>query len=142
MVSILLAIVAYRLLVLYIITVRNSVDPKLQALLSEIERFGASNDAVESDRAKKMLNLEADTARLIAILAQSSAATRALEIGTSNGYSTIWLAWAVGLASGRVVSIERDAQKHAMAQENLARAGVQDRVDLRLGDATTLVREI
>ena len=118
------------------------MDPNLLEFLTELERFGASNDAVESDRAKKMLNLESDTARLVAILARSSAATRVLEIGTSNGYSTIWLAWAVAPAGGRVVSIERDAQKHAMARQNLERAGLQDRVDLRLGDATTLVREV
>ncbi len=118
------------------------MDPKLQQLLSELEHFGASNDAVESDRAKKMLNLESDTARLVAILARSSAATRVLEIGTSNGYSTIWLAWSVAPAGGRVVSIERDVKKLTMAQENLTRAGFEDRVDLRLGDATTIVREI
>ena len=118
------------------------MDPKLRELLSELERFGASNDTAESNRAKKMLNLESDTARLVAILARSSAATRVLEIGTSNGYSTIWLAWSVGPAGGRVVSIERDARKHAMAQENLTRAGFYDRVDLRLGDATMIVREI
>lgn len=118
------------------------MDPNLLELLSELERFGASNDAVENDRAKKMLNLESDTARLVAILARSSAATRVLEIGTSNGYSTIWLAWAVAPAGGRVVSIERNPEKHAMARKNLERAGLQDRVDLRLGDATTLISGI
>ena len=89
-----------------------------------------------------MLNLEPETAGLVALLARSSAAERVLEIGTSNGYSTIWLAWATAPVGGRVTSIERNPAKHAMARDNLTRAGFQDRVDLRLGDATALVREL
>ena len=118
------------------------MDPRIRNLLSELERTGAANDAVETDRARKMLNLEPDTAGLLAMLARSSAATRVLEIGTSNGYSTIWLAWSVAPNSGWVTSIERNANKHAMARGNLARAGFLDRVELRLGEATAIAREV
>jgi len=118
------------------------MDPALQSLLSELERSGTANDAAETDRSRKMLNLESDTARLVALLARSSAAKNVLEIGTSNGYSTIWLAWAVAPAGGRVTSIDRNPEKQAMAQENLIRAGFEDRVELRLGEATAIVREL
>ena len=118
------------------------MDPRIRDLLSELERIGAANDAVESDRARKMLNLEPETAGLLAILARSSGATRVLEIGTSNGYSTIWLAWAVAPSGGRVTSIDRDAKKHAAARDNLTRAGFQDRVELCLGEATPFAREV
>jgi predicted O-methyltransferase YrrM len=118
------------------------MDPRIRDLLSELERIGAANDAVESDRARKMLNLEPETAGLLAILARSSGATRVLEIGTSNGYSTIWLAWAVAPMGGRVTSIDRDAKKHAAARDNLTRAGFQDRVELCLGEATAFAREV
>src|SRR5690349_13435646 len=114
----------------------------IRDLLSELERTGAANDATESEHSRKMLNLEPDTARVVALMARSSAATRVLEVGTSNGYSTIWLAWAVEPSGGRVTSIERNPQKHAMALANLTQAGLQERVDLRLGEATPLVREL
>jgi predicted O-methyltransferase YrrM len=118
------------------------MEPRIRDLLRELERTGAANDAVESDRARKMLNLESETAGLLAILARASAATRVLEIGTSNGYSTIWLAWAVAPSGGRVTSIERNAKKQEMARDNLSRAGFEDRVELCLGEATAMVREL
>ena len=118
------------------------MEQKLQNLLDELERAGAENDTLETDRSRKMLNLESDTARLIAILARATSATCVLEIGTSNGYSTIWLAWAVAPAGGRVISIEKSPQKHAMARENLVRAGFENYVELRLGDASAIAREL
>ena len=89
-----------------------------------------------------MLNLEPETAQLLSILVRSSGAKRVLEIGTSNGYSTIWLAAAVAESGGRVISIERSADKQAMARENLTRAGLSERVELKLGDATATVRDL
>lgn len=118
------------------------MKPQLINLLASMERLGRENDERESDRARKMLNLEPQTARLINILARSSRAKRVLEIGTSNGYSTIWLASAIAEAGGRVTSIERNPEKQKLARENLACAGLQDHVELRLGDATAIVREL
>ena len=111
-------------------------------LLAELERFGAENDLREADRAKKMLNLDPDTARLLSILLRSSGARRVLEIGTSNGYSTIWLASAVAETGGQVISVERIAEKQAMARRNLESAGLLPYVSLILGDATDVVREL
>ncbi|MEP7289007.1 MAG: class I SAM-dependent methyltransferase [Chloroflexota bacterium] len=56
-----------------------------------------------------------------------------LEIGTSNGYSTIWLAWAAQITGGCVVSIDRLPEKQSMADANLKRAGLRDGVDLIAG---------
>lgn len=114
----------------------------IRELLAELERQGAENDAREGDRARKMLNLEPETAQLLSILARNSGARRVLEIGTSNGYSTIWLAAAVAETGGHVISIERSAEKQAMARENLERAGLSGHVGLILGDATAVVREL
>jgi predicted O-methyltransferase YrrM len=111
-------------------------------LLAAIERQGRENDERESDRARKMLNLEPETAQLVGILARSAGAKRVLEIGTSNGYSTIHLASAMAETGGKIISIERSPDKQSMARENLARAGLLDRVDLRLGDATPIIREL
>ena len=116
----------------------------LRALLDEVEEWGRANDARTPERSGKVLNLESETARLVSVFIRSGRRTRLLEIGTSNGYSTIWLAWATRAASpdGRVTSIERDPVKHAMADENLRRAGLRDVVDLVSGDATEVVASL
>ena len=64
-----------------------------------------------------------------------SRATRILEVGTSNAYSTIWLADAARATGGRVVTLERDPNKARLARENLARAGVAAWVEVREGAA-------
>ena len=74
------------------------------------------------------------TGRLLEVLALARGARRALEVGTAIGVSTLYIAR--GLATGgRVVSFEIDPERHAAAQDYLERAGVADRVELRLQDA-------
>ncbi len=68
------------------------------------------------------------------ILARSVRATRILEIGTLGGYSTIWLARARG-PGGRLISLEIDARHREVAWGNVRRAGLADRVEIRLGRA-------
>ena len=70
--------------------------------------------------------------KLLHLIARISGARRVLEIGTLGGYSTIWLARAVG-AEGRVVTIEAEAANAAVARGSLDAAGVGDRVDIRIG---------
>src|ERR1700726_4461119 len=94
-------------------------DADIRAFLTELYAAGQHNDSQEQERGKKMLNLEAETAQFLNILVRSSRRTRLLEIGTSNGYSTIWLAWALSMNGGRVTSIDRDSHKQALAEENL-----------------------
>ncbi len=89
-----------------------------------------------------MLNLEPETAQFLSILIRSSHRTRLLEIGTSNGYSTIWLAWAASATGGHVISIDRDADKQVMADANLRRAGLREMVELICGDATEVVASL
>jgi predicted O-methyltransferase YrrM len=118
------------------------MDERLRELLREIEKNGLENDARASDRARMMLNLEPASAQLLSILVRASGVTRALEIGTSNAYSTIWLAWSLAPAGGRIISIDRNPDKHALARENLRRADLLDRVELRTGDAAEIVRQL
>jgi predicted O-methyltransferase YrrM len=111
------------------------MDATLSAFLDELARFGDDNDARETERPQRMLNITPDTGRLLWILIQTSRATRILEVGTSNGYSTIWLADAARGTGGRVVTLEADPGKIALARENLRKAGCADRVDLVAGRA-------
>ena len=114
------------------------MEASLRQLLAELAEAGRCHDAQEQDHSRKMLNLEPATAHLISMLVRSSRRTQ-LEIGTSNGYSTIWLAWATRPPIGRVTSIERKAHKLALADANLRQAGLREVVDLIHGDATQVV---
>jgi predicted O-methyltransferase YrrM len=111
------------------------MDDALLALLDDLWRHGDDNDARETERRRRMLNVTPDTGRLLWILARVARATRILEIGTSNAYSTIWLADAARAVGGRVTTLERDADKVRLARENLARAGLAGWVDIREGPA-------
>lgn len=71
---------------------------------------------------------------LLQLLARSIGARRILEIGTLGGYSTIWMARALP-ADGALVTLEIDPKHAAVANANIARAGLADKVDLRLGAA-------
>jgi predicted O-methyltransferase YrrM len=64
---------------------------QVQQVLAELEAFGQANDQQQTDRAHKMLNLERETAELLRAFVLSARRKRVLEIGTSNGYSAIWL---------------------------------------------------
>ncbi len=117
------------------------MDPALLALLDELARFGEANDTRETERAKRMLNVTPDTGRLLWILVRSTRATRLLEVGTSNAYSTIWLADAARANGGRVTTLERNSAKVQLARENLARAGLSGVVVIEEGVAAdTLAR--
>ena len=111
------------------------MDATLTALLDELARFGEDNDARETERPRRMLNITPDTGRLLWILVRAARATRILEVGTSNAYSTIWLADAARATGGRVVTLEANAGKVALARTNLARAGLADVVEIVPGRA-------
>jgi caffeoyl-CoA O-methyltransferase len=68
--------------------------------------------------------------------------TSALEIGTSTGHSTIWLAWAMSKTGGTVTTLELDEKRHHQAIKNLTEAGLIGYVDARLGNAHELVKEV
>jgi predicted O-methyltransferase YrrM len=121
---------------------KTAMDLNLRELLHEIETRGQENDARTTDHGRKMLNLEPASAQLLSILVRASGVTRALEFGTSNAYSTIWLAWSLAPAGGRIISIDRNPEKHVLARENLRRANLLDRVELRTGDAVEIFRQL
>ena len=115
------------------------MEANIQKLLGRLELEGIEHDKAEPEHSRKFLNLEPATAEVVAILLKIGRIRNALEIGTSNGYSTIWLASTIGPGGGRVTSIERNPEKQAMARENLASVDLLRYVDLRLGDATEVV---
>lgn len=96
----------------------------LQDLLVELEQFGLANDRTVTDRQRRMLNITRDTGEFLAVLVRAMNARRVLEIGTSNGYSTLWLAGAARAIQGRVTTVERSDFKRALAAKNFERSGL------------------
>ncbi|MBV9669339.1 MAG: O-methyltransferase, partial [Acidobacteriales bacterium] len=72
--------------------------------------------------------------KLLHLLVRMQRARRVLEIGTLGGYSTIWLARALP-ADGKLISLEYQPRHAEVARKNIARAGVADRVEVRVGAA-------
>lgn len=120
------------------------MEQHLSMLLEELERFGRGHDSQETEHRRRLLNLERDTAELIRMLVLCSQRKRVLEIGTSNGYSAIYLASTLReiRGSSSLVTIERDSAKALMAERNFKRAKVEGSIDLRVGSATDIVREL
>lgn len=105
-------------------------DPALEAALADSAAAGLPAIAV-SPAQGKLLNL----------LARMIHARRILEIGTLGGYSTIWLAR--GLApGGRLTTLELDPRHAEVAGANLRRAGLDDRVEIRVGPALDSLRRL
>jgi predicted O-methyltransferase YrrM len=80
------------------------------------------------------INVAPNQGKLLHLLARAQAVRTILEIGTLGGYSTIWLARALP-ADGRLITLEADAKHAEVARANLARAGLDEIVELRLGPA-------
>jgi predicted O-methyltransferase YrrM len=115
--------------------------PDIDTLLSELEAFGNSNDAAHTERAHRMLNITRDTGELLAVLVHARGARRLLEIGTSNGYSTLWLARATQALGGSVVTVEKAQDKFDMARANFERAQLQGVIGQLLADAGDVLRD-
>jgi predicted O-methyltransferase YrrM len=87
------------------------------------------------------INVTPAQGKVLNLLARSIGARAILEIGTLGGYSTIWLARALA-PGGRLITIEADEKHAAVARENIVRANVAAKVDLRVGRALDVLPSI
>jgi len=111
------------------------MDPELQTLLATLYEEGRGHDASTADRRERLRNVEPESARLLGVLIRALRPRGILELGTSNGYSTIWLADAARAVAARLISVEVDPGRAEQAEQNLQRAGLREHVELRLEDA-------
>jgi predicted O-methyltransferase YrrM len=116
------------------------VTTSLDALLTELEQFGKDNDVVHTERPRRMLNITRDTGELLAVLVRATVARRVLEIGTSNGYSTLWLASAARAIGGVVTTVELSEYKVGLAAANFERAGLKSCITLLHENAGRVLR--
>ena len=113
---------------------------ELEALKAELERFGRTNDGATAVRAERMLNITRETGELLSVLVRATMARRILEIGTSNGYSTLWLAEAAGAIGGKVTTVESSEYKVGLAAANFARSGLAPFIEMVQDDAGRFLR--
>lgn len=98
----------------------------------ERNAFAVLEDILKNQR---FLNVSRDDGRMLRIFAESSNAKSAVELGTSTGYSGIWLALALRRTGGRLTTFEIDTERAAIAASNFKRAGVADLIEIVVGDA-------
>jgi predicted O-methyltransferase YrrM len=111
------------------------MNPTRRQLANRLYEASHEHDRTQANRLDRFRNVEPDTAELIGVLIRATGARRILELGTSNGYSTIWLADAAEATGGQVVSVDVDPARTELAGANLAEAELADRVELRTEDA-------
>jgi predicted O-methyltransferase YrrM len=106
------------------------VDAALRDLLDRLYQEGLAHDAAEPDRQRRRRNLEPEAASFLWVLLQALRAPAVVEIGTSNGYSALWMADAARASGGRVTSVDMDAGVQREAAANLAASGLAEAVEL------------
>lgn len=125
-------------------------DKKIQTVLNEYhQRIKAENELMKSlpiaDGMKRrdefLLPVGEEVGQFLHTLAKAANSKTILEIGTSYGYSTIWLAAAAKATGGRVITLEIDEQKAAYAKTQLEKAGLSEFVECRVGDALESIRQ-
>src|SRR6185436_11316181 len=102
------------------------------AVLEDVARAGAAQD---------LPLIDAEVGGLLRVLATAIGATRILEIGTAIGYSGIWLAGALP-ANGMLLTMEVDESRARIARQNFLRAGLAERVNVMVGDASRMLAKV
>ena len=85
--------------------------------------------------AKQYTNIAPENGQFLSILIRSIRAQNVLEVGTSNGYSTLWLAAALKQTGGRLITLEFDQKRAAEAQAHLQEVGLDSIAEVRIGNA-------
>ena len=99
------------------------------------------HDAQQSDRLLRYRNIEAESAKLLSQFIRMQQAKSVLEIGTSTGYSTLWLAEAAQATGGQVTTVEIDAKRSAEAKRHVAELELSEIVQFWVGDAADYLKE-
>jgi len=119
----------------------HDIPDAMLARMRELEALDAQQRRDGTPTPQRLCAVPPETGRFLALLAAASPPGAMLEVGTSGGYSTMWLTLAARTRAQRVQCFERAAHKTALARETFAAAGIGDRVTLTEGDAHAAVGE-
>ncbi|MBJ7961322.1 class I SAM-dependent methyltransferase [Bacillus cereus group sp. N28] len=107
----------------------------LDSLLLQLEQYGAEHDRHKEKREEKLRNISREMGQFLSVLVKGCNAKKILEIGTSNGYSTLWLANAVEETNGNVITVELSSERVGEALGNFERANLTQRIDIHNQEA-------
>jgi predicted O-methyltransferase YrrM len=99
-------------------------------------------DDLDRNQRAGMMNVPREDGRLLRLLVESLDAKRVVEIGTSNGYSGIWICLALRKTGGHLITHDIDEGRATLARQNFKRAGVDSMVTLVMGDAHETVKNL
>jgi caffeoyl-CoA O-methyltransferase len=117
------------------------IDAKVSAVLGRLERQDALQRRGNLPRRKRLRQVTPDVGRFLHTLVLCTRPSFILEIGTSGGYSTMWLATAARSVGANVVTLEIDPRKVQLATSNLREAGLNDAVAIVQADAFEYLRD-
>ena len=123
-----------------IVELRRSLSSAARTVLDELERQDAAEESAQLPKEQRIRCVSPATAELLHLLILMARPETILEIGTSVGYSTIWLAGAAAQVGGTVVTVEREARKIDLARDHVDRAGLADKVRFVHNDALVGIR--
>lgn len=118
---------------------------ELEALFTAEEKMYPTLSPEELNRrimSEFILAVGPETGQFLNMLLKTQGGVRVLDVGTGVGYSTVCLAEAARVNGGRVTTLERETSKQAQAVEYINRAGLQDVVDFKLGDAVAFIEAL
>ncbi|AOA58760.1 O-methyltransferase [Acinetobacter larvae] len=118
-----------------------SLDQEFITNVQQLYRSFAAHDAQQTERLKRYRNIEPESAQFIAMLIQIQQSKRILEIGTSTGYSTLWMAKAAAMHQGHISSLEIDPKRTAQAKQHAERFGLTEYIEFWTGDAKDFIAQ-
>ena len=104
------------------------------------QRF-QEHDSTQADRIARFRNIEPESAQFLAQLVHIQQPPQLLEIGTSTGYSTLWLAYAAQQVNARLTTLEIDAERSQQATSHLADFNLSNGVEFWVGDAAEYLKQ-
>jgi len=119
----------------------NVVDDYINDLFIGSDAALDSALKASDDAGLPSIQVAPNQGKLLMLLARAQNARRILEIGTLGGYSTIWLARALP-RDGRLVTLELEPKHATVARANIARAGLAEKVDVRVGPALESLKKL
>jgi predicted O-methyltransferase YrrM len=118
------------------------MDERVGAAIDALFAAAERHDATKVDRLERWRVLEPDAGRLLWFLTQAVQARAIVEIGTSRGVSTLWLADAARGTGGLVLSLDTDAAAQDEARRSVAEAGLAEYVEFRVADGGAALAEL
>ncbi|KFN04615.1 methyltransferase domain-containing protein [Bacillus clarus] len=107
----------------------------IESLLLQLERYGEEHDRKKEKREERLRNISREMGQFLSIFVKGCNAKNILEIGTSNGYSTLWLANAVEETNGSVTTVELSSERVGFALANFEQANLRHRIDIHNQEA-------